>query len=479
MSLHHILIFWVAGLILGRFVSSPLRLWIIMAGSSVAVFWMQPLTGVRNLDFWFPFASLVLVLLAWAVTRQQRGAFHNRQNLIAAGILVLVPLAIGLTRFWGPVCCLTATRPPPLAQILTALVVVGLLTLVLAWFSPNHRWLVAAGIVLILLLFLLLKSPQLATRTSAVLRLAVAQDPNLASPVDLRWLGFSYLAFRLLHVLLDRWKGRLPEVNLREMVSYAVFYPAYTAGPIDRVERFSGDLRRTFNLGADEAYHSTRRVAIGIFKKFVLADSLAVIALNARNATQVDQTFWMWVLLYAFALQIYLDFSGLIDIAIGLGIALGIKLPENFDRPYLQPNLTRFWNSWHITLAQWFRSYYFNPLTRALRASSRQFPAPLIIFLGQVSTMLLIGLWHGFTWNFAIWGLWHGLGLFVHNRWTALTRPRLSPETDQPAPAWRSRIFHFGGVFLTFNYVALGWVWFALPTPGLSLAVLGTLLGFG
>jgi len=97
---------------------------------------------------------------------------------------------------------------------------------------------------------------------------------------------------------------------------------------------------------------------IGLFKKFALADSLALIALNAVNAGQVKSSGWMWLILYAYAFQIYFDFSGYTDIAIGMGRWLGIRLPENFAHPYLKPNLTLFWNSWHITLAQWFRAYF-------------------------------------------------------------------------------------------------------------------------
>ena len=192
------------------------------------------------------------------------------------------------------------------------------------------------------------------------------------------------------------------------------------------------------------------------------------------NALQAGSGAWLWVLLYAYALRIYFDFSGYTDIAIGLGRWLGIKLPENFDLPYLKSNLTGFWNSWHITLAQWFRSYFFNPLTRALRQARRPMSMWLIILLGQFGTMTLIGLWHGVTWNFLIWGAWHGLGLFVHNRWTEFRRGRIS---EPPLPAWTGRPLTFLGWFLTFNYVTLGWVWFALPRLDQSLAVMRKLFG--
>jgi D-alanyl-lipoteichoic acid acyltransferase DltB (MBOAT superfamily) len=135
----------------------------------------------------------------------------------------------------------------------------------------------------------------------------------------------------------------------------------------------------------------------------------------------------------------------------------------------------QFWNSWHITLAQWFRAYYFNPLTRALRTSPRQIPMPWIIFFGQVSTMLLLGLWHGITWNFAIWGAWHGIGLFIHNRWSELIRSRQTALEESP---WLKKMLEVSGVVLTFNYVALGWVWFALSQPVLSWQVLLNLFSF-
>ena len=209
-----------------------------------------------------------------------------------------------------------------------------------------------------------------------------------------------------------------------------------------------------------------------MLKKFVLADSLALVALNAANAAQTASPLWMWLLVYAYAWRLYLDFSGYSDIAIGLGRFFGIKLPENFDRPYLKPNLTLFWNSWHITLAQWFRAYVFNPLTRALRA--RPLPPAAIILTTQLVTMVLIGLWHGVTWNFVIWGAWHGVGLFIHNRWADFIKPRGAFLAARPRLQQAGRV---AGVVLTFHFVALGWVWFALPDTGLALSVFRRLFG--
>ncbi len=294
----------------------------------------------------------------------------------------------------------------------------------------------------------------------------------MALAQDIRWLGFSYIAFRLLHTIRDRMSGRLPPVSLSEYMIYVIFFPTLTAGPIDRIERFVGDLRRPLALSTAEVGDAGNRLLVGLFKKFAVADLLAMIALNATNALQVHSTGWAWVLLYAFSLQIYFDFSGYTDIALGLGKLLGFRLPENFNKPYLKPNLTQFWNNWHITLTQWFRAYFFNPLTRALRSGKKNLPIPLIIFLTQLATMVLIGLWHGVSLNFVAWGLWHGLGLFIHNRWSELTRARFIAMS----PRWQSGL-NIVGILVTFNFVAFGWVFFTLPDLSVSITYFRLLFG--
>jgi D-alanyl-lipoteichoic acid acyltransferase DltB (MBOAT superfamily) len=261
-------------------------------------------------------------------------------------------------------------------------------------------------------------------------------------------------------------------MSLREFVTYVVFAPTLIAGPIDRPERFVKDLRASFTFNLADATEGARRIAVGLFKKFVVADLIAIFALNEANAAQTQGAGWMWLLVYAYAFRIYFDFGGYTDIAIGVGRVFGIKLPENFRQPYLKPNLTQFWNSWHMTLAQWFRAYYFNPLTRALR--TREWRMTAIILVGQLTTMLLIGLWHGITWNFATWGLWHGVGLFVHNRWSDFAKTRLAIPPERPR---LQQAVNVVGMLITFNFVALGWVWFALPSVRLSLEVFGKLVG--
>ena len=449
------------------------RGWAILVGSLLAAYGLQPAVPIRNLDFWLPTLSIALTLFTWSITgaRTRQSLWGNR---VAFLVIFAIVLLVAALRYLAPLCCLTPTRPPQLWQVLVALgIIAGLVFLISN--TSSRRFLSYGMIFVIIALFVILKSGWLAQGTSAALRGWMGQDTALASTLDLRWLGFSFLAFRLLHVLRDSQAGRLPDYSLDEFVTYALFYPSYPSGPIDRSQRFiQQDLRSFERLSSSQFVSGSQRLVIGLFKKFVLADSLAMIALSPQNSAQTSSTLWLWVLLYAYGLRLYFDFSGYTDIAIGLGKFLGIQLPENFASPYTRVNLTAFWNSWHITLAQWFRAYVFNPLTRLLRSKPERFPAWLTILVGQLVTMLLIGLWHGITWNFAVWGLWHALGLFIHNRWSGWFRQRY-PEGAQQNSS--HKILALGGWFLTFQYVMLGWVWFALPTLPASLHAFQTLFG--
>ncbi len=449
------------------------RLSLLLVVSTLAVYALQPNLPVRYLDFWLPTLTLALAVLSWVITTP-RVSRSWKDNWLAVVILIGVSLVMGLTRYLDISLPFPASRPPPILSLLVLMAAVLLLALLLARFTIPGPAALKIAIILLIVALAAVKIPSVAQQISIWLRSLSGQSTAAVAVLDFRWLGFSYIVFRLLHTLFDRLSGRLPAVSMGEYVVYVIFFPSLVAGPIDRIERFVGDLRTPFVLTASDTGEAGKRLLIGMFKKYAVADTLALIALNGANALQVNSTGWAWVLLYAYAFQIYFDFSGYTDIAIGLGGLLGFKLPENFKSPYLKPNLTQFWNNWHMTLTQWFRAYYFNPVTRALRSGKKPLSIPFIIFITQLSTMVLIGLWHGVTWNFFLWGLWHGLGLFAQNRWSE----RMKARAAASSPRWQSAL-NAGGVFLTFNFVALGWVFFALPAPSISLHFLQTLFGLG
>lgn len=482
MTLTHILVFSAAALAVGLLANKRWQGWLILVISVVAIYWLQPASPIRHLDFWLPTATLGLVVLSWAVTRtsapQKPGSsstpVSTGSNGLAGLIVVLIVLGIGLTRYTGQFCCLVSSIPPEISQIGLAIGLILLLVVGLFRFSPSVKIGGTIAILILLGIFLVLKNDWLVMVTSTWLRFLSGQNTSLTRVTDLRWLGYSYIAFRLIHTLRDRQTGRLPSLSLQAYINFVIFFPSLAAGPIDRVERFSKDATASPQNFSEMFNPGGERVVFGLFKKFVIADALALVALNPDNFAHVTSTLWMWVLVYTYALRIYFDFSGYTDIAIGLGCWLGIKLPENFDHPYLKPNLTAFWNSWHISLAQWFRAYFFNPLTRSLRSMKRPLPTSVVILAGQFGTMILIGLWHGITWNFLLWGAWQGIGLFLHNRWLNFSRSHLA---EWAPPGWLRLGLVYLGTFLTFNYVTLGWVWFALPEPIQSLATFQKLFG--
>ncbi len=261
-----------------------------------------------------------------------------------------------------------------------------------------------------------------------------------------------------------------------QFMNFCLFFPTLVAGPIAKYEDFSFQALQKEEDIEDNISEGGKRIAIGMFKKFILADNLAMMALNPINANQIEATGWMWLALIFFSFQIYFDFSGYSDIAIGLGQLLGFHLPENFDHPYLKSNLAKFWDSWHITLSQWIRTYFFNPFNRYLRKTKFSNSPLSILFITQLATMAIIGLWHGITWTFFIWGLWHGVGLFLQNRWSHFVKihfPKIQKNLSL------QKAIQIISTMITFTYVSLGWVWFLSATPQQAGNIFLVLFGKG
>lgn len=439
--------------------------------TTIGIFWLQPPLPVRWLDYSLPLALLVLVGLSWLATRAP-GQGVTRADWFTLAAVFGVALALTTARYVELPVELT-TRPPdslPVALALAAALGLAVLAARLprAWFL----WLMLAILIAV---FVVLKTPALTTTLTRILRISAAQDPALAAPNDILWLGFSYAAFRLIATVRDRQSGMLPAMTLGEYITYALFLPAFPSGPIDRPETFLPQLQAVNGLNTREsgrfAYAGTR-LAVGAFKKFVIADTLALYSLNAVSAPQTETTGALWLLVFLYALQIYFDFSGAIDMVIGVGVLFGIQLPENFNRPYRQRTITAFWQSWHITLSAWARAYVYSPLSRSLLRRRRR-PSPDVIFiLATLATMIVIGLWHAVALNFLIWGVWNAAGLIIHRFWTQRTRTWYRGLTPG-----RLRLWHAAGVTMTFVFVSLGWVWFAIPDVQLAARTFLRLFG--
>jgi len=273
-------------------------------------------------------------------------------------------------------------------------------------------------------------------------------------------MGLSFLAFQGTAYLLDIRKN--PEnaaVSLKECLVYLLLFPKLLAGPIVRYREIAPQLRAPAVTAAQVA-GGARRFIAGLAKKALIADQLArltdggIFAQASPNLT----TGMAWLALLAYTLQIYHDFSGYTDMAVGMGQMFGLRFPENFNHPYISRSISEFWRRWHITLSSWFRDYVFYPLERKRRGAGglRQAANILVVFL-------LTGLWHGATANFLLWGGLHGLAIAFENTPTGKKLGNIWPPLQ-----------HFYALLV----VLTGWVFFRSPSLPYALGYLRTLAGF-
>lgn len=263
-------------------------------------------------------------------------------------------------------------------------------------------------------------------------------------------LGSSYIIFKQISYLTDVYWKITDRGRFDEFILYTSLFTIYTAGPIERFERLKPQLGTTgkkFSPGYIE--FAFERIVLGIFKKAVIADWLGYF-IDPIWQYQDRYSFQMRTLaLFGYSIQIYMDFAGYSDIAIGSSKLFGLTIMENFKWPYIQPNISQFWRSWHISLSEWIRDYVFFPLSKLSENESwRMLFVPLI-------AMALCGLWHGPAWHFALWGIWHGAGISFLQYWNLLKRrnPGLMKITKQ-------RWFSASGTVFTFLFVTTGWLLF-------------------
>lgn len=275
-------------------------------------------------------------------------------------------------------------------------------------------------------------------------------------------LGISFFTFEFIHYAVDRWRGTAEPGGQGRYLSFILFFPTMVAGPIKRFQDFNDKLASDEIDVATDVRVGTTRILVGLVKKLAVADLMTAFTdhLNAADiATARREVLPLW--LVAYSVKIYFDFSGYSDIAIGSARLFGIRVPENFDWPYLQSNIAEFWRHWHISLSRWLTDYIFIPLGGS-RASAGRTSANLMV------TMLVSGLWHGAGLNFIAWGAWHGALLLAH---------RSLVMRFGPAPAHRALPIRALAVGATFACVTLGWAFFAMDLPTASLLLHRMVLG--
>lgn len=268
-------------------------------------------------------------------------------------------------------------------------------------------------------------------------------------------LGISFFTFEFIHYAVDRYRDKTRAGTLGQYMAFILFFPTMVAGPIKRYQDFLPKLEAPSTDWRTDWERGTTRILCGLFKKFVLADTLTAMTahINRDDIAVADRwTLLVWLLVYG--QQVYFDFSAYSDIAIGSTRLFGIKVPENFDWPYMRHNITELWRNWHISLSRWLTDYVYITLLGGSRVSAPR------VYMNLVATLVISGIWHGAGLNFVVWGFWHGGMLAGHRLWTQLRGPPKGPPTP---------VGLFLGWALTFSLVTLSWALFGLdlPTAGL------------
>jgi alginate O-acetyltransferase complex protein AlgI len=329
---------------------------------------------------------------------------------------------------------------------------------------------------------------------------ASAQNLDVTAAWILAPLGLSFFLFKLIGYLLDVYWERLPaQRNFAALTLYAAFFPQIVSGPIQRADDFFAQLRAIQTSDPDAFLVGLRRILFGLFKKVVIADQLAILVAHVHAAPQSHSSAELMIGAYGFSLQMYADFSGLTDIAIGIGLLFGIKGPENFNLPYLSRNIQEFWRRWHMSLTSWLTDYLFLPLRMALRRWG-DWGLGFAILINMVA----VGVWHGPRWTYLVFGCINGIFLIV-SVFTLKSRnayfkrhPRLAKIRQVAGPLTTFHLMVFTHIFFqassltaalayidriaTFNSgsvssaMRVDWYSFGLHPMRLSLAVAGLMI---
>ncbi len=274
-------------------------------------------------------------------------------------------------------------------------------------------------------------------------------------------VGISFYTFQNMSYTIDVYRGQLaPRKSVLDYATFTTFFPQLLAGPIVRASEFFTQLDRPNPIAWRDLQYGLVLIAAGYVKKVVLADNLAV-AVDAVFSSPQSAGAWDALLaVYAFAFQIYFDFSGYTDIAIGLALLFGFKFPKNFDYPYIASSFQEFWRRWHMTLSRWLRDYLYISLGGNRYGLSRTM-ANLMI------TMLLGGLWHGASWNFVVWGGLHGLYLAIERLWLSKT---VWWQSKRPLPVTLRAL-------VVFHFVCFAWIFFRAADFQTSWLIIGKIAG--
>jgi len=312
------------------------------------------------------------------------------------------------------------------------------------------RWAISAGLVVLL------------AGALAGYKLAL----SVAGASVLFPLGLSYFALRAIHVVVDTGRSGAVTPGFSTWVTYLLMFPTLPAGPIDRLDRIAAQLGAYHPWDVLDFKEGCKRILRGLALKFLLGAWLLPWTGPLTSNPYFYLMWERWLALPAYSLMILCDFAGYSDIAIGTARLFGIRVMENFRRPYLTGNISQFWREWHISLSEWLRDYIFLPTAnRWIRWGGQAG-----VYGAAMLTMVLCGAWHGLTPGFLVWGLLHGLALAAHQAYRRAIRRHKPSRRFRRSASYRRLC-----IALTFAFVTAAWVPFAAPSLAHSVKYVGAL----
>ena len=283
-------------------------------------------------------------------------------------------------------------------------------------------------------------------------------------------VGISFFTFQSLSYIIDVYRGTLkPLNNILDYAFYVSFFPQLVAGPIVRARDFIPQIRKPLEITKEMFGTGVFFIVGGLVKKAVISDYISInFVERVFEQPSLYSGFENLMGAYGYTLQIYCDFSGYSDMAIGIALLLGFKFPINFNAPYKSSSITEFWHRWHISLSSWLKDYLYISLGGNRKGKIRQ-------YINLMITMLLGGLWHGASFNFVIWGGFHGILLIIDKIWKQIC-PKLSSVQSKHDPKKPSKFISFIGGIVTFHIVCLAWIFFRCDSFDAAVSMIWQIL---
>lgn len=397
--------------------------------------------------------------------------FFNNWLFAAFALVVVAGFALAPPRWRATVLILAGLAfyadagPANLIVILAAALGTYGVARLLQRTGERSRRVVLAGAAICALVLLLCYFKYAHWLTSALASSLPSLGPPVFGPL-VAPLAISFFTFEFIHFIIEVHAGRIKRFSLKQFLLFALFFPTMVAGPIKRYRAFAPQIDRLRIARGAELHTALYRILSGLFKKVAIADpaSLFTMPIFHPDPSYTARTYALAMV--AGSVKVYFDLGGYTDIAVGFGLLFGVRVPENFARPYLATNVLEFWQRWHMSLTSWVRDYVFVPMAKRLRGDGgRAGDIRLSMIVSMLAVMIVVGVWHGAGGQFVVWGIWNGGCLAIYHVWRNGIARRVPWLRDS------SPFLRVTSTAMTYVSFAFGLGWIAAPTMTAALSI--------